>query len=448
MNRGTAKTLHYWTRMVAGNISAAIVVTVAFSGVTWHTPWRQALEAFAIALLFSFCIGPALGTVMPRLGPVVWGRLRFPLNWAAMIVVMIVLAAAGSLLALSILTAVGYIQSGRMFAAWFGGSLKISIIITLTFGILITAYEVMRAQLDATTLQLRTKERDEAEAQRVAAEARLASIESRVQPHFLFNTLNSIAALVHEDPAGAERMTGQLASLMRSSLDTQSTPLVPLAQELRVVRDYLEIERVRFGDRLRFAIDMSVEAERTLVPRLSLQTLVENSVKFAVSPRREGATIAVRAAVAGTRVRVTVEDDGPGFNGSVPDGHGLALLRSRLAMLFGDRAALDLESGPGRTVVSIDDRHASHEIWREVGATYLDSDSHEHARWALAKYVEQRPHDPEGLYMLGIALHRLGEAEPARGIFRRCVEAVDTMPRYLRRKAGSYRKLALQQLAE
>ena len=97
-------------------------------------------------------------------------------------------------------------------------------------------------------------------------------------------------------------------------------------------------------------------------------------------------------------------------------------------------------------VVSRDERHASHEIWREVGATYLDSESYEHARWALAKYVEQRPHDPEGLYMLGMALSRLGQAEPAKEMFRSCIEAVDTMPRYLRRKAGPWRKLALQQL--
>ena len=97
-------------------------------------------------------------------------------------------------------------------------------------------------------------------------------------------------------------------------------------------------------------------------------------------------------------------------------------------------------------VVSRDERHASHEIWREVGGTYLDSESYEHARWALAKYVEQRPHDPEGLYMLGMALSRLGQAEPSREMFRRCIEAVDTMPRYLRRKAGPWRKLAAQQL--
>ena len=156
-----------------------------------------------------------------------------------------------------------------------------------TFGLFITATRRCGAGSTAATLALRTKERDEAEARRLAAEAQLASIESRVQPHFLFNTLNSIAALTHDDPAGAERMTGQLASLLRSSLDSTATPLVTLEQELRVVRAYLDIERVRFGDRLRYDVAPRWGAAAT-VPRMALQTLVENSVKYAVSPRREG----------------------------------------------------------------------------------------------------------------------------------------------------------------
>src|SRR5207248_11095849 len=119
------------------------------------------------------------------------------------------------------------------------GSLKASIIVTLIFGIFVTVLETMRARLNEATVALATKERDEAEARRLVAEAQLASIESRVQPHFLFNTLNSIAALVHDDPAGAERMTTQLASLMRSSLDSKSRPLVPLQVELRRVGAHL-----------------------------------------------------------------------------------------------------------------------------------------------------------------------------------------------------------------
>jgi LytS/YehU family sensor histidine kinase len=219
----------------------------------------------------------------------------------------------------------------------------------------VVAYETLRGQLEAATVALRTTERDEADARRVAAEARLASLESRVNPHFLFNTLNSIAALTHDNPSGAERMTNQLASLMRSSLDAGSGALVPLGQEVRVVRDYLEIERVRFGDRLRFTIDVPDDAHERLVPRLSLQTLVENSVKFAVSPRREGGSIAVRAAATEAGLRLEVEDDGPGFDPAVvPDGHGLALLEARLAMTFGGQGRLEVDNRPGRTVVAIE----------------------------------------------------------------------------------------------
>ncbi len=348
-------TLRYWTRMIAGNVAAAAVVTVTFSGVSWRTPWRQMLEAFLVALLFSFCIGPPVATILPRIAPRLWRHLKYPLNWAAMIAVMMAIAAGGSLLAISILTAMGYIRGGKMFAYWFGGSLKISLVITLTFGILMTAYEVMRAQLDATTLALRTKERDESDARRVAAEAQLASIESRVQPHFLFNTLNSIAALVHDDPAGAERMTGQLASLLRSALDSTATPLVRLDEELRVVRAYLDIERVRFGDRLRYDVDLGDGTASAIVPRMALQTLVENSVKYAVSSRREGGSISVRARAADGRIRVSVQDDGPGFDpASRPEGHGLALLDARLAMLFGDRASMQVASRPGQSSVTLD----------------------------------------------------------------------------------------------
>jgi len=186
-------------------------------------------------------------------------------------------------------------------------------------------------------------------------EAQLASIESRVQPHFLFNTLNSIAALVHDDPGGAERMTGQLAALLRSALDSTATPLVRLDEELRVVRAYLDIERVRFGDRLRYDVDLEDGTASALVPRMALQTLVENSVKYAVSPRREGGSIRVTATTAGGRVRVAVEDDGPGFDAAQrPEGHGLALLDARLAMLFGERASMSAISGPGETRVTLD----------------------------------------------------------------------------------------------
>jgi LytS/YehU family sensor histidine kinase len=344
----------YWSRILAGNVIASLAVLFAFSGVTMRTPLLAMLRTFGITFLFACCIAGPLGFAMPWLAPRIWCRFVFPFNWIAVCVVLVVLGLAGSVAAIMVLTAVGIVQP-TMFADWFAGSFKITIVATLTIGLFITAYEMMRKRLDVATLALRTKERDEADARRLAAEAQLASIESRVQPHFLFNTLNSIAALVHDDPEGAERMTGQLASLLRSALDSTATPLVPLEEELRVVRAYLDIERVRFGDRLRYTVDLGDGTATALVPRMGLQTLVENSVKYSVSPRRQGGAIHVKAMADSGRVRVSVEDDGPGFDPALrPAGHGLALLDARLAMVFDGRASMHVESRSGFTAITLD----------------------------------------------------------------------------------------------
>jgi len=347
--------LKFWMRMAGINAAAALTVGFAFNGVTLHTPWQKAGEIMGVGFLFSSIISSMCALTISAMAPTLFRRVRFPFNWTILIVVLVALSAIGSLLALLVLTAIGYIKSRDIFLAWFAGTLKVSVIVTLIFGIFGTLIELLQVRLNDATIALRTKQRDEADARRVAAEAQLASIESRVQPHFLFNTLNSIAALVHDDPAGAERMTGQLASLLRSALDSTATPLVRLDEELRVVRAYLDIERVRFGDRLRYDVHLDDGTASAIVPRMALQTLVENSVKYAVSPRREGGSICVTATAAGGRVRVTVEDDGPGFDAAQrPEGHGLALLDARLAMLFGDRASMRVESRAGHTSVTVD----------------------------------------------------------------------------------------------
>ena len=192
---------NYWGRIIAANVVASVIVLTVFSGVTWRTPPRAALAAFGVAFLFANCIGPLIGFVMPHVAGWIRGRLQFPWNWAAILATMVALAMVGSMTAITVLTLIGYLPPGR-FLTWFFGSLKVTILVTLTVGVVITVYETMETQLREATLALRTKERDEAEARRLAAEAQLASIESRVQPHFLFNTLNSIAALVHDDPRG------------------------------------------------------------------------------------------------------------------------------------------------------------------------------------------------------------------------------------------------------
>jgi sensor histidine kinase YesM len=343
-------------RVAIANVAIAAMIAYAFAGVGLQTPWRSAFEAFAVAFAFTCCISPLCLFVLPRVAPPVFARFGFPLNWLIVIVVMFLLAAGGSLFVLAAMAAVGYIPWSEIWMAWSNSSLKVSVIVTLTLGVLVTAREILRSRLDRALVDLRTKERDEAEARRLATEAQLASLESRVQPHFLFNTLNSIAALIPQDPAGAERMTGQLASLLRSSLDSAAESLVPLEQELKVVRDYLDIENVRFGDRLKYRFEIDPGVIGCLIPKLSLQTLVENSVKYAVATRREGGSIVVRAVSASDGLRLEVSDDGPGFDrdSEAPAGHGLALLRDRLQMTLGEGGRLSVQSQPGNTTVAMD----------------------------------------------------------------------------------------------
>ena len=342
------------TQVVIWTVVATVAITVLFTALSGRTTWREIAQASAGNAVFSAICVTLCVLVLPKLAPWARRRLPFVVSWIVIAGTLALLGTLGSLVAMSVAVVIGLVPANRFFAEWYPDSWRTSVYFTLVFGLAATVIGELRFRLTSTTVALRTKERDEADARRVAAEAQLASLEARVDPHFLFNTLNSIAALVRDRPADAERVIEQLSALMRSSLD-QKQPLVALDEELRLVRSYLDIEHVRFGDRLRFRIDADADAANGQIPRLSLQTLVENSVKYAVSTSREGASIVLTARRADGRLRVTVEDDGPGFDPiHIPDGHGLHLLKSRLAVAFGGRASLSVDGSSGRTVVSLD----------------------------------------------------------------------------------------------
>jgi signal transduction histidine kinase len=338
---------------INGAFALASVVGREFPpSATWWTIANAALPGFIISTTISSLCVLTLG----RIAPALFHRAKPLVVWTTLVGMLVLLAGIGTFIAIVGIAALGYIPARRAaILDTFQETFRTAVIITLAFGVLTILYEAMRARLADATLALRTKERDEAEARRIASEAERASLEARVNPHFFFNTLNSIAALTREDPERAERVTTQLASLMRSSLDQGSAALVPLEQELKTVGDYLEIEQVRFAERLRYDIEVAEGTRGALIPRLALQTLVENAVKYAVSVRPEGASVIVAARTVNGRAHVEVRDDGPGFDpASVPGGHGLALLRARLAMTFGRDAALHVTSQPGRTVALLD----------------------------------------------------------------------------------------------
>lgn len=184
-----------------------------------------------------------------------------------------------------------------------------------------------------------------------ATQARLNHLTSQLNPHFLFNTLNTLSTLVltgRNQPA-AEVIDG-LADLLRASLEGDGRPLVTLEEELELARAYLAIERVRYGDRLRFgeSIDPSMLTEP--VPRLILQPLIENAVRYAVAPSHDGATITVAARRAGETFELVVADDGAGAKAEQGHGIGLSNVAARLRTLFGDRATVQPTQGDGFAV--------------------------------------------------------------------------------------------------
>jgi sensor histidine kinase YesM len=333
-------------------INAVIAVLVTAMAVSFNTGWTTAriLRSFAITLLISNCIGLLAQYAIGRAWP--WFETRR--GWvriAGFVVLLATVAAVGALCAAALLTATGVFQSGRFWSSY-GMLLRGSMFVTLVFGGGAWYFEALRERLQKTTLELRTQELERERATKLATEARLSSLESRIHPHFLFNALNSISSLIQDDPARAERLLLRMSALLRFSLDSSDVRLVPLSRELKIVSDYLEIEAARFGGRLRYSISSLPELDTIEVPPLSVQTLVENSVKYAVANRREGGTIRVEAGFDEGNVRIRVRDDGPGFGPeSIASGHGIDNLQARLANLFGDRAGLQMiRDGEGMTV--------------------------------------------------------------------------------------------------
>jgi len=189
-----------------------------------------------------------------------------------------------------------------------------------------------------------------------AAEQRLVALSSQLQPHFLFNTLQGISTLIHRDPQAADDMLTRLSDLLRDVLRNRDRTRVPLSDETRYARTYLEIAQIRFGPRLSFAIDVPDDLQRAPVPLFLLQPLIENALKHGAGAQIRGGHVAVRAVRHGDRLHLTVEDDGPGFASAPIERVGLGNTRERLRAAFPDDHHISLgapDSGAG-AVVRID----------------------------------------------------------------------------------------------
>ncbi len=215
-------------------------------------------------------------------------------------------------------------------------------------GFVLLAWSLMYYGInDWTELEKQRKRASKAEA--MAHAARLRALQSQLEPHFLFNTLNAVSTLVAEgNNAAATRMIARLSDFLRLTLDTAETPEISVTEELEFVRRYLEIEHVRFGDRLRVTIDAQPQAVGGLVPALILQPLVENAVKHGALPREQGGSVTVTIGRNDRMLQIFVADDGPGLSQTPnsPRGVGLSNTAARLKELYGEESHFSIVSSP------------------------------------------------------------------------------------------------------
>ena len=317
-----------WIPYVIAWLAAALFWTLASAVGAGRSP----LETLPYGLL-AMGSAAVMGVGVWRLtGRVMWGwrSARF---YAAHLLALVVYSAiyATSWMWLDLL-------SGRVAAALVTFRTSTVLIWNLMMGSWL--YLVVAGLSYAVRAQrrIRTQDAAAAEARLLAQQAQLAALRAQINPHFLFNALHSVGALVTSDPVLADRALERLGDLLRYVLGAEDE--VPFGREWRFTQDYLAFEQLRLGDRLSVDEQVDEAALTVLVPPLILQPLVENAVRHGIADRPEGGRVALGARLDGTRLLLSVTDDGKGDGGTNGGGLGMGSVRRRLEALYGDRATL------------------------------------------------------------------------------------------------------------
>jgi two-component sensor histidine kinase len=314
-----------------------------------------------------------------------WLRRRFPLDqrhWLRSCLVHLPASAGIALLESALLLGVSQLLSGESLE----GELDLPVLLLIClfmFPINVFYYWVILGVSQTLEYYRRYRQR---ELQTSQLEARLAQTQLQVlkmqlHPHFLFNTLNAISALIHQDVEVADRMIARLGELLRSTLENADRQEVPLKQELDFIQPYVEIEKARLGPRLTVEMEVDPAAMDARVPNLILQPLVENAIRHGIAPRPEPGRIAIRARRERNVLHLVVHDDGPGLaqrdGAPVKEGIGLANTRARLQQLYGADHSFQLSNGAGRglmVVITIPFREANGDGTAEADRDHPDPD--------------------------------------------------------------------------
>ncbi|MES2827940.1 MAG: histidine kinase [Bacteroidota bacterium] len=212
---------------------------------------------------------------------------------------------------------------------------------------------LMHMQKMNSSAVIAAKENDLAKAKQLNMAIELQALQSKINPHFLYNALNSIVSLIHEDPYKAEDMTMKLSKLFRYSINSMQENLHPLLEELEILKTYLDIEKVRFGNRMNFDIVVGDELGAIPVPRFLIQPLVENSIKHGLKNKVSDAQIKVDISIKDGQLAISVGDNGLPFPDNMQIGYGLQSTYDKLKLLYGENYQLQFINEPKQILILI-----------------------------------------------------------------------------------------------
>jgi sensor histidine kinase YesM len=307
---------------------AGLLTAVGFGGDFWNN------------MVFSQCIGLSIyaanASVMCHIADKRW-------RWGALA-----------------FTFPGSIVFGVTLGAWITGAgdwsnpqAWVAVIIGLFFGGIGSIAYLLNQRIEQLGAEVKQRRMNEMESEKRQMEAQLKMLQAQIEPHFLFNTLANVSSLIDSDPALSKKLLERLNDWLRIALVRARSDNATLGDELEMLENYLQILKIRFGDRLRWTTDVEGEARSRSFPPMLLQPLVENAVRHGIEPKIGGGEINIRATLSEDSLRIEVCDTGVGMVSQDGSGTGLVNIRARLATLFGERGRLLLEGNRSGGVTAI-----------------------------------------------------------------------------------------------
>ncbi len=294
--------------------------------------------SFWINFIYSQCIGLSVLVINATVVNLLQDSIK---RWAVLSITLPGSVALGMTLAFAITGAGSW--SDRY--VW-----PITMVLGLFFGLIGSVALLLAERI---TAEVKQRQLIKSESEKREVEAHLKMLQAQIEPHFLFNTLANVSSLIDSDPAIAKRLLERLNDWLRVALARARSDNATLGDELDMLENYLQILKIRFGERLRWHIDVPEEARLFSFPPMLLQPLVENAVRHGIEPKIGGGKIGIRVSMEKAIMQIEVSDTGVGLVGEDGNGAGLSNVRTRLAALFGEAGRLTLQEPPEGGVIAI-----------------------------------------------------------------------------------------------